>query len=113
MIDFFMSRSGVFSIFDRLTLALRSMAPEGVFGTGAKRTQPRLGTNTKNQCVLPLCGEDGIAPRQRPQIPLRVVRVIEHDSRRMDAGRIVISGRMADVCAELDRMVAREAALSI
>jgi len=28
--------------------------------------------------------------------------------RRPDAGRLVISGRMADVCAELDRMVAQE-----
>ena len=28
----------------------------------------------------------------------------------MRAGRMVISGRMADVCAELDRMVALEAA---
>lgn len=28
-----------------------------------------------------------------------------------DAGRLVIAGRMADVCAELDRMVACEAAL--
>lgn len=30
---------------------------------------------------------------------------------RRDAGRVVISGRMADVCAELDRMAACEAAL--
>jgi hypothetical protein len=28
-------------------------------------------------------------------------------------GRLVISGRMADVCAELDRLVAREAAEQI
>jgi hypothetical protein len=27
-----------------------------------------------------------------------------------NGGRMVISGRMADVCAELDRMVAHEAA---
>ena len=34
--------------------------------------------------------------------PLRVVR---------SSGRIVISGRMADVCAELDRLAALEAAV--
>jgi hypothetical protein len=28
-------------------------------------------------------------------------------------GRLVISGRMADVCAELDRLVAREAAQQV
>ena len=44
--------------------------------------------------------------------PLRVVRVIEPGQSRASAGRIVISGRMADVCAELDRLAASEAALS-
>jgi hypothetical protein len=41
--------------------------------------------------------------------PLRVVRVAE-DQRpaRHAAGRMVISGRMADVCAELDRLIALE-----
>ena len=41
---------------------------------------------------------------------LRVLRVAESGPRSDCAGRMVISGRMADVCAELDRMVAREAA---
>jgi hypothetical protein len=36
--------------------------------------------------------------------PLRVTRV--KDSNPQLAGRMVISGRMADVCAELDRMAA-------
>jgi hypothetical protein len=44
--------------------------------------------------------------------PLRVVRVIEAGQNRASIGRIVISGRMADVCAELDRLAAGEAALS-
>jgi hypothetical protein len=43
--------------------------------------------------------------------PLRVVRVVEAGQTRSCVGRMVISGRMADVCAELDRLVAREAAL--
>lgn len=46
------------------------------------------------------------------QRPLRVVRVLEAGQARTSVGRMVISGRMADVCAELDRLAAREAALS-
>ncbi|MBJ2159110.1 hypothetical protein [Variovorax sp. IB41] len=43
-----------------------------------------------------------------PARPLRVVRVI--DGKSQDRSRMVISGRMADVCAELDRLAALEAA---
>ncbi len=42
--------------------------------------------------------------------PLRVVRVMEAGQSRSQVGRMVISGRMADVCAELDRLAACEAA---
>ena len=45
-------------------------------------------------------------PHQRA---LRVLRVSEHGETSSCAGRMVISGRMADVCAELDRLVALEA----
>jgi hypothetical protein len=44
--------------------------------------------------------------------PLRVVRVVETGQTRNSVGRMVISGRMADVCAELDRLAARETALT-
>jgi hypothetical protein len=44
--------------------------------------------------------------------PLRVVRVVESGQPRASVGRMVISGRMADVCAELDRLAACEAALN-
>jgi hypothetical protein len=44
-------------------------------------------------------------------MPLRVLRVLESGQPRSCAGRLVISGRMADVCAELDRLVEREATL--
>jgi hypothetical protein len=43
--------------------------------------------------------------------PLRVVRIVEAGQASALAGRILMSGRMADVCAELDRMVERETAL--
>jgi len=43
------------------------------------------------------------------QRALRVLRITEHGEAPHCAGRMVISGRMADVCAELDRLVALEA----
>lgn len=49
------------------------------------------------------------APVQRSAKPLRVVRVLEPSTPRSVAGRMVISGRLADVCAELDRLAAQEA----
>jgi hypothetical protein len=52
-------------------------------------------------------------PAQRPAAPaakpLRVLRVVEPAAPRTIAGRMVISGRLADVCAELDRLAALEA----
>jgi hypothetical protein len=45
--------------------------------------------------------------RAKP-MPLRVARVMDDAQARQNAGRMVISGRMADVCAELDRLVERE-----
>lgn len=45
-----------------------------------------------------------------PARPLRVVRMVDAHQPDRPTGRMVISGRMADVCAELDRLVALEAA---
>lgn len=53
-----------------------------------------------------------IEPRSTaPRRPLRVVRFLETGQTPAQVGRMVISGRMSDVCAELDRLAAREAAL--
>lgn len=38
--------------------------------------------------------------------PLRVLRIRENGPHSRQAGRLVISGRMADVCAELERLAA-------
>jgi hypothetical protein len=46
----------------------------------------------------------------RPGRTLRVVRVLDGNHAARGAGRMVISGRMADVCAELERLAALEAA---
>jgi len=64
-------------------------------------------------------GNNSLYARYEPQIsadtsarrPLRIVRVLEADQAPAHVGRMLISGRMADVCAELDRLAAREAAL--
>jgi len=45
-----------------------------------------------------------------PARPLRVVRVVDDKNRQCSSNRVRISGRMADVCAELDRLAALEAA---
>jgi len=49
--------------------------------------------------------------RASSHIPLRIVRILEADHAPANVGRMVISGRMSDVCAELDRLAARESAL--
>ncbi len=46
------------------------------------------------------------APLIRPSSRLRVVRVMEVGQKPGQVGRMVISGRMSDVCAELDRLAA-------
>jgi hypothetical protein len=46
----------------------------------------------------------------QPLRPLRVVRRVDAQQPGRHPSRMVISGRMADVCAELDRLVALEAA---
>ncbi len=49
--------------------------------------------------------------RTRAHRPLRMVRVLEAGQNSSQVGRMVISGRMADVCAELDRLAAFETPL--
>ena len=51
------------------------------------------------------------AMRSSAQRPLRIVRILEADHAPANVGRMVISGRMSDVCAELDRLAAKESAL--
>ena len=52
-----------------------------------------------------------VRPAGRASRPLRVVRVMEAGQAAAHGGRMVISGRMADVCAELERMAERESML--
>ena len=74
------------------------------------------------QLALPFSSGPAPSPREtaqagkaRPHSPtpsrLRIVREFDANVSPACAGRMVISGRMADVCAELERMAQREAAL--
>lgn len=62
--------------------------------------------------TAPLAAQDLVPvvrrPAERRARPLRVVRVIDGQQARSAAGRMLISGRFADVCAELDRLAAAE-----
>ena len=50
------------------------------------------------------------ATSARPISRLKVMREFEPGMGRSQSGRMVISGRMADVCAELDRIAQKETA---
>ena len=66
---------------------------------GSSRARPATSRARAPACAAPA----------RPV--LRVMRVLEAGQAPANVGRMVISGRMADVCAELDRLAAREALL--
>lgn len=53
--------------------------------------------------------QPGMTAHTMVRRPVRMVRVMEAGQTPAQVGRMVISGRMADVCAELDRLVAHEA----
>jgi hypothetical protein len=65
--------------------------------------------------VRPACtarAHGAAAPKAAPAPvrPLRVIRVVDGpQGEKRSTNRMVISGRMADVCAELDRLAALEA----
>jgi hypothetical protein len=63
--------------------------------------------------VRPACTAHGTAAPKAasaPARPLRVIRAVDGpQGEKRSTNRMVISGRMADVCAELDRLAALEA----
>ncbi|CAN5677319.1 hypothetical protein BH10PSE18_BH10PSE18_12480 [soil metagenome] len=78
------------------------------------RRDPSLGgAGLRYVAVRPTCTGRPISPASsgaaKPARPLRVVRVVDGHAKGTHAGRVVISGRMSDVCAELDRLAALEA----
>lgn len=72
------------------------------------RPQPRtssalLATRNLHPTLKPAC-------MRRPVRPVRVVRLRDPAHGHAAPGRMLISGRMSDVCAALDRLAALEAA---
>ena len=114
--------------FERFHMGIALLAFSGLFQgfSNFNRTAPvatpaRRGNaylrpvwTTRKPTCAPLGQKTMTAPRHAQAVSappaLRVLRVTESDQRVKGAGRMVISGRMADVCAELDRLAALEAA---
>ena len=96
--------SATYALWTPLQGLLRWLAPAApsrpATATPAQRSSVRMQAAMARACVAPV------------RRPLRVVRVMEAGQPRSQVGRMVISGRMADVCAELDRLAACEAARS-
>lgn len=80
-----------------LGIALQQASPTATLGAQADRPDP--GASTAAPQAHP-------SPSSTQLRPLRVLRVRESCPNPRQAGRLVISGRMADVCAELERMAA-------
>jgi hypothetical protein len=92
--------------FGRLVAPLRSLVQWLVRSPAVPCRRPEGGAATSftGSRAAP-CGRSETLHR-----PLRVVRVLEASRAPAGAGRMFISGRMADVCAELERLAALEAA---
>ncbi|MBI2725310.1 MAG: hypothetical protein HYX42_03580 [Polaromonas sp.] len=79
--------------------------------SGATRAMDKASWRATASVVAAQTGHDAEKSALRPAAPnrLRVLRAFDPGIAPSCAGRMVISGRMADVCAELDRMTKKEA----
>ncbi|MBP6008288.1 MAG: hypothetical protein KA740_11360 [Rhodoferax sp.] len=81
----------------------------------AQRQTPFRAVSRATQAVTlrsqVLANQPNLPARRNAHRPLRTVRVMENGQPPGQVGRMVMSGRMADVCAELDRLAACEARL--
>lgn len=79
-----------------------------------RSNQVRIGNRCQplQPAVRPMNARNAVASPslRKPISKVRMVRVVEAGQAPASVGRMVISGRMADVCAELDRLASREAA---
>ncbi|CAN7411498.1 hypothetical protein [Variovorax paradoxus] len=80
----------------------------------ARRDAGNTSAGLRYVAVRPACTAraQAAAPSAAPAPvrPLRVIRVVDgRQGDKRSTNRMVISGRMADVCAELDRLAALEA----
>jgi hypothetical protein len=95
-------------------LALSDLLKNLAFESASTKISPKrhparihpIWAQRQGACAAPTAIGTLGAPRT---VSLRVLRIQESGQTAPDAGRMVISGRMADVCAELDRLVDLEA----
>jgi len=99
--------------FGGMLARLRHLAAWLVHAPGAQRSmrppQAPKSRSTSTRACSSWSALSG-SSRDKPARPVRVVRVVEPMRTPAGAGRMFISGRMADVCAELDRLAALETA---
>ena len=93
--------SGISSIYNGIQKFMSAMAH-------LERTEPFTHAQSSSIANKPIANKPN-ANMLAKQRALRVHRVSEQGEAPHCAGRMVISGRMSDVCAELDRLVALEA----
>jgi hypothetical protein len=97
------------------SLANRLMPARRSHASGARLDHADTSAGLRYVAVRPACNTrsgsaQAPAAAAAPARPLRVVRVVDGKGSQQRNNRVVISGRMADVCAELDRLAALETA---
>ncbi|MDB5826482.1 MAG: hypothetical protein JWQ73_702 [Variovorax sp.] len=101
-------------LFADLWTPLQSLADRWLPNRGLAASPRRNASGLRYVAVRPSCGPRAATPScasaASPSRPLRVVRVVDPQEPGRRTSRMVISGRMADVCAELDRLAALEMA---
>ena len=95
-----------------LLAPLRSLRDRLLRTPKARRRMPAGPQAAQSPGIRSSCPVSGGIGGRRPTLarPVRVVRLVEAAPVPAGAGRMFISGRMADVCAELDRLAALETA---
>lgn len=79
-----------------------------LFPTPARRFVPADLASGLGSCVATPAAPASI--KREAHRPLRVTRLVDQGNHATSAGRMVMSGRFVDVCAELDRLVELESA---
>ena len=95
----------------RLKTALGHAEDSSAFGRAVHSAKPGFSLDMPASTGHAVADVERKSGATAPRCRLRVVREFDSAVSPDCAGRMVISGRMADVCAELDRMVLRGTAV--
>lgn len=93
--------------------SLKRLASHSLAPCLGKSINPAMAPSVAQTAIVSIATNAYFTKENRPRhssTPLRIVHVLERGQSRGHVGRMVISGRMADVCAELDRLAAFERA---